>query len=177
MRCGEVAMTFTRSSAAVTIMLVVSLSSCTSADNQKVPMKNTITQQQANQQAEQYVHDAAAAVFSDAQLEILSAFEDSPCDDPTDNGPRGRVIASRNYWLNAIPTDKHADYVNALVQWWGSHDFAILTDDRPHYVWVENRTDGFRMAIQQTVTGPPRLSIGATSPCVWPNGSPEPGSS
>ncbi len=137
-------------------------------------MKNTITQQQANQRAEQYVHDAVSAVLPSAQLEMVSAFEDSPCDDPTDNGPRGRVIASRDYWLNNIPADKQADYVNALAQWWTQHNFAILTDDRPHYVWVENRADGFRIAIQQTVTGPTRLSLGATSPCVWPNGTPEP---
>jgi type II secretory pathway pseudopilin PulG len=167
-------MTFTRANMVITVVLAVVLSSCTSPGNQKVPMKNTITQQQANQRAEQYIRDAVSAVFPDAQLEILSAFEDSPCDDPTDNGPRGRIIASRNYWLNAIPADKHADYVNTLVQWWTQHDFTILTDDRPHYVWVENRVDGFRMAVQQTVTGPVRLSLGATSPCVWPNGTPAP---
>ena len=87
-----------------------------------------------------------------------------------------RIIASRDYWLNDIPNDRQADYVNALVQWWTEHDFAILTDKRPNdiYVWVENRRDGFRMAIQQTAVGPKRLSLGATSPCAWPNGTPEP---
>ena len=139
-------------------------------------MKNTITQQQASERAERYVRDAVAALSPAAQLELSGRFDDSPCDDPTDNGPKGRVIASVTYWLNDIPVDHQSEYVNTLFQWWSEHDFAVLTDNRATdiYVHVENRRDGFRMAVQQTAVGPKRLSLGATSPCVWPNGTPEP---
>jgi hypothetical protein len=159
-----------------TVALAMALSSCSSADNPKAAMKNTITQQQASERAERYVRDAVSALSPTAQLELSGRFDDSPCDDPTDNGPKGRVIASVTYWLNDIPVDRQSDYVNALFQWWSEHDFAALTDNRANdiYVHVENRNDGFRMAVQQTAGGPKRLSLGATSPCVWPNGTPEP---
>jgi hypothetical protein len=139
-------------------------------------MKNTITQQQAGERAERYIREAVAGLTPPARLEVLSSFDDSPCDDPTDNGPKGRVIASRGYWLNDISPDQHSTYVDDLVRWWSEHNFTVLTDNRPGnvYVWAENRHDGFRMAIQQTEIGPKRLSLGATSPCVWPNGTPEP---
>ncbi|MFL6140673.1 MAG: hypothetical protein ACJ72N_02235 [Labedaea sp.] len=139
-------------------------------------MKNTITQQQASERAERYIREAVAGLIPPARLEVLSSFDDSPCDDPTDNGPKGRVIASRGYWLNDISPDQHSAYVDDLVRWWSEHNFTVLTDNRPGnvYVWAENRNDGFRMAIQQTEIGPKRLSLGATSPCVWPNGTPEP---
>ena len=160
----------------ITAVLAVALASCTSANNPKAGMKNTITQQEANERAERYTRDAVSALLPAPQLEVLSHFEDSPCVDPTDHGPKGRVIASRSYWLNDIPIDRQAEYVDALVEWWSKHDFAVLTDGRPNetYVLVENRRDGFRMSVQQTVVGPKRLSLGATSPCVWPNGTPEP---
>ena len=166
-------MNTTRALTIITAAITVALSSCTS--NPKAAMKNTITQQQAIERAEEYVRQVVSAVSPAAQPELSGQFDDSPCDDPTDNGPTGRVIASRDYWLNDISADRQADYVNTLVQWWSEHDFAILTDKRPNdtYVWVENRRDGFRMAVQQTAVGPKRLSLGATSPCVWPNGTPE----
>ena len=39
-------------------------------------------------------------------------------------------------------------------------------------MWVENNTDGFRMRVTASDGG--RLILIATSPCVWPNGTPEP---
>lgn len=39
-------------------------------------------------------------------------------------------------------------------------------------VTVENRENGFRMSLQESSQGD--LSIGASSPCVWPDGTPAP---
>jgi hypothetical protein len=66
------------------------------------------------------------------------------------------VIASVTYWVNDIPVDRQSDYVNAPFQWWSEHDFAALTDNRTNdiNVHVENRNDGFRMAVQQTAVDP-----------------------
>jgi hypothetical protein len=165
-----------RSITTIATALAVLLSSCTSPENPKVAVKNTITQQQAVERVEQYIREVVTALAPRARLEVLYGSDGSACDDPTDNGPRGRVIASRSYWLRDIPAEKNEEYVTAIVHWWTEHDFGILTDDRPNdvYVWAENRRDGFRMSVQQTATGPPQLSLGATSPCVWPNGTPEP---
>lgn len=53
-------------------------------------------------------------------------------------------------------------------------NFVGQIDKRPTENWVsvENRTDGFSMSVQESVQGD--LSLGATSPCVWPNGTPAP---
>lgn len=160
----------------VTVGMVAIAATLLSGCGNGAEMRSTITQQQASERAEQYIRETVSALSPSARLELSRRFDDSPCDDPTDNGPKGRVIASSVYWLNDIPADRQSEYVDALVRWWSEHDFAILTDKRPNdtYVLVENRRDGFRMSVQQTVVGPQRLSLGATSPCVWPNGTPEP---
>ncbi|WP_083753627.1 hypothetical protein [Actinosynnema sp. ALI-1.44] len=137
-------------------------------------MKNTITQQEANNRAEKYTQDAAASLTPPPRLEPLSRFDDTECDDPSDNGPLGRVYASRRYWLRDVPRERNAEVAEALVRWWTSHDFVVLSDKRPRENWisVENKNDGFSMSIQESVNGD--LSLGATSPCVWPNGTPAP---
>jgi hypothetical protein len=53
-----------------TVALAMALSSCSSADNPKAAMKNTITQQQASERAERYVRDAVSALSPTAQLEL-----------------------------------------------------------------------------------------------------------
>jgi hypothetical protein len=88
-------------------------------------MRNTITQGEANAFAESYTRDAATSVVPAPRLELLSRFEDSPCDDPTDHGPRGRVFASRTYWLRDVPKERNPDVVNDLVRWWQAHNFRI----------------------------------------------------
>lgn len=141
----------------IATVLLVAMSSCTTSNDSEAPMKNTITQQQANERVEQYVRDAVATISPTARLEVLGGSRDFPCDDPTDNGPKGRITASRDYWLQDLPADKHNDYIDALIEWWKEHNFALLRDDRPKdsYVTAENRQDGFRMGIKGTVTGPP----------------------
>jgi hypothetical protein len=160
----------------IAITTAVTVASCSSPDNPEVPVKNTITQQQAIERVDQYIRDAVAAIAPGAQLEVVYGSDDSACDDPTDNGPKGRITVSRDYWLNDLLPEKHNEYIDALKQWWQEHDFRLMRDDRPGdiYVTAENRQDGFRMGIEGTVTGPPRLSLGASSPCVWRNGTPEP---
>jgi hypothetical protein len=159
---------------AACVALVAALASC--GPEQGVPMKNTITQQQANERVERYVQDAASTLPTSVRLELAASQEALDCSDPTDGGPRGRVTASRGYWLRDLPREQNAEHINALVQWWKDHGFVVLTDSRPkdNYVWVENPADSFRMSIQETVDDPRQLTLGATSPCVWPTGSPAP---
>jgi hypothetical protein len=137
-------------------------------------MKNTITEEEATQRAEDYVRQAMEALPPEARLEVLSGTSSGPCDDPTDNGPRGRVTVGNIYWVRGLPAESNPQYFDSMVRWWTDHDFAILTDKRPqsNYVWVENKRDGFRMAFRDNPKG--ELALGADSPCVWPNGTPEP---
>jgi hypothetical protein len=131
---------------------------------------NTITQQEANNRAEQYVRDAVTAVSPAPRLEPLAHEEAGDCSDPTDGGPRGRVLANRSHWLRDIPQGNNPAVVDALAKWWSDHNFTVLTDERPKYVQVENKDDGFRMYVQESAQG--GLTLGVTSPCVWPNGTP-----
>lgn len=158
--------------ALVVVMLVLVLTSCDS-DGGKQPV-NTITQQEANNRVEQYVRDAVSALSPAPRLEPLGHEEAGDCSDPTDRGPGGRVLANRSHWLRDIPRENNPAVIDTLMKWWSEHNFAVLNDERPksNYVHVENRSDGFRMYVQESAQG--SLSLGATSPCVWPNGTPGP---
>jgi hypothetical protein len=144
------------------------LASCSSSDG---PV-NTITQLEANTRAEKYIRDAVAGLQPAPRLELLAKFEDSPCDDPTDRGPQGRVFVSWAYWLRDLPVQQNPQVIDAVVKWWTDHGFVITGDKRPqaNLVFAENKADSFRMSIQESSDG--ELSLGTDSPCVWPNGTP-----
>ncbi|WP_245959860.1 hypothetical protein [Prauserella flavalba] len=90
-----------------------------------------------------------------------------------DDGPRGRYEISKIYWLNGLPSERNAEFVDALYEHWVANGFRVLSDQRAadgKFVSVENAGDAFRMSVKQTVEGD--LSLGASSPCVWPDGVP-----
>jgi len=157
----------------VVIVAAVAVVSC-SSPKPEVPVKNTITRQEANDRVDKYISDSVTSLAPSPRLEPLGREDAGDCSDPTDNGPLGRVIASRDYWLRDVPKSRNAEVVASLVRWWQDHDFVVRNDDRPKENWVlvENRVDGFRMSVQESSQGD--LSLGATSPCVWPNGTPAP---
>jgi hypothetical protein len=135
-------------------------------------MRNTITINEAETRVEQYFRDALAVLPEQARAEV-SLIHTVDCDDPDDNGPKGRKIASVSYQIQNLQPQKYPDYVADLERWWLDHDFQVLDDERPTYesIWVENTGDGFRMRIEANKVG--ELYLGATSPCVWPDGTPE----
>lgn len=136
-------------------------------------MHNTITVQQAEQRVEEYFREALAVLPPQARPEpgLIDTYD---CDDPTDNGPTGRKIASVDYQIHDLPPEENPKYVADLERWWRDHNFRILDDERPkrESIWVENNSDGFRMRVTSSAKG--RLVLIATSPCVWPDGTPEP---
>jgi hypothetical protein len=130
-------------------------------------MPNTITVKQAEQGAEEYFRKALA-VLPDKARPVVGLIHTYPCD----NGPEGRMIASVDYEILDLPRDSYSDYVSELERWWRDHDFRILDDERPteESVWVENNDDGFRMRVTASKGG--KFILIATSPCVWPDGTP-----
>ena len=136
-------------------------------------MSTTITVERAEQRVEEYFRQALAVLPSQARPEV-GLIHTVECDDPTDNGPKGRKIASVDYQIHDLPPDEYPGYVADLERWWRDHDFRVLDDERParESIWVENTHDGFRMRVKANDVG--ELFIIATSPCVWPNGTPEP---
>lgn len=158
----------------VLMSLLVSLVAALMAScGMEAGVRNTITISEAETRAEKYFRDALAELPRQARAEV-SLIQTSECDDPTDNGPKGRKIASVSYQIHDLPPGEYPKYVDDLERWWLDHSFRILDDERPDYetIWVENKDDGFQMRILGNKVG--ELFLGATSPCVWPSGTPEP---
>lgn len=153
----------------VLVSLIIALVTSCAAE---AGMSNTITIEEAQTRVERYFRDALAVLPDQARPEV-SLIHTVDCDDPDDNGPKGRKIASVNYQIRNLAPQKYPDYVADLERWWRDHGFRVLDDERPTYesIWVEKTDDGFRMRIQGNRAG--ELYLGATSPCVWPNGTPE----
>lgn len=138
-------------------------------------MRNTITEQQAVQRVQDNIRAAVTQLPPTARLE-QQLTDSAPCDDPTDNGPKGRVTASTTYQVHELLPDQYPHFFDLLRDWWQRNNYRVLDDSRlsptDMYLWVENNHDGFRMALQSNDNG--GLFITASSPCVWPHGSPEP---
>ncbi len=147
------------------LLLVLLIAACGSTP------PNTITVRQAEQRVEDYFRQALAVLPAQARPEVglIDTYE---CDDPTDNGPKGRKIASVDYQIHDLPQAEYPEYIAQIERWWRDHDFRVLDDERPkrESIWVENNNDGFRMRVTASKGG--KFILIATSPCVWPDGTP-----
>lgn len=120
----------------------------------------SMTESDAYDRVASYVQRAAMALPKDTSLEAASAPSSVVCK----GEPSGRVMVTGTYWIRGLADDdKHFD---TLLTWWEGHGFKLLDDLRPerHYVWVENKTDGFRMSLRDNDKG--ELLLGAESPCL-----------
>lgn len=132
----------------------------------------TLTKEEAATRAEKHIRHTVAALPVEPSLRLQddSSIE---CQEPTDDGPRGRYEVGKTYWLDDLPAERNAEFVDILYEYWVDNGYRVLSDKRSSsdkYVWVENKEDSFRMSVQQSVKGD--LSLGAASPCVWPDGAP-----
>jgi hypothetical protein len=119
-----------------------------------------VSESAAYDRVESYVRRAATALPDDARLEAATQPSSVACK----GQPLGRVTVVTTYFVRDIAyADKHVD---AMLRWWQAHDFEVLDDLRPerHYIWVQNKTDGFRMSLRDTQNGD--LLLGAESPCL-----------
>lgn len=138
----------------------------------------TLDEARATERLEQHLA-AAVAVLEPTPRLTPASFLTTPCDDPTDHGPLGRVQVSRSYWLDGAG----ATAVDALYEHWTRAGYRVLEDGRHRTVldadgrpgpaprlWVEHDGDGFRLTLYANRGGD--LSLAATSPCIWPAGQP-----
>ncbi|MDV6011830.1 hypothetical protein F8178_04950 [Haloechinothrix sp. LS1_15] len=133
-------------------------------------MEPTITEEQARDRAEQHLHDAIAALPDQPSLRQLSDYSDA-CTDPTDGGPQGRYQVGMTYWLDDLPKEKNREYLDVLYAHWEANNYRIRGDRRDRgSIYVEHNDDAFRMSIRTSDEGD--LSLGASSPCIWPEGTP-----
>lgn len=133
---------------------------------------STLTIEQARERAQQHIDSAVAALPVTPEL-TLHRDDELECTDPDDKGPAGRHQVGRTYWLDEVPAERNAEIVDTLHDHWTSGGFRVLADQRSagdRFVSVEHGDDAFRMSVQQSKDG--SLSLGASSPCVWPDGEP-----
>ena len=83
------------------------------------------------------------------------------------------MVANRSYQVLGLDPQEIPSYFGMLRTWWQANDFRVL-DDKPvnEFLWVENSTDSFQMTLKANSKG--GIFLLAGSPCVWPNGTPEP---
>jgi hypothetical protein len=159
----------------VSAAVLVTLAACGDGNTGSgAGMHPTITAEQAKQRVVDYAQHIFAILPSPAVLVKQGDGIDS-CDDPTDNGPKGRVVPFGEYKITELPPDQYNHYFDLLRTWWTGHNFRVLDDARrPNdlYLWVENNADGFRMAVQTNDLG--EFYLTSSAPCVWPNGTPTP---
>lgn len=132
----------------------------------------TLTKEEASQRADEHIQRAVAALSADPSLSLLddSAME---CQDPTDNGPQGRYEVRKSYRLDKIPQERNSEVIDTLYRYWKTNNYRILDDyrsDDDMFVSIEHNGDAFRMSVIQNDAG--ELIVGASSPCVWPDGVP-----
>jgi hypothetical protein len=134
--------------------------------------EQTMNQDEAAERVQEHIDNAVAALPEGLDLTPVGDVNFAACDDPTDGGSTDRVTVGRSYWLDGLPVEDNEASIDLLHEYWTANGYRVLTDSRPDdvFVSVENEEDSFRMSVQSSVQG--SLSIGASSPCVWPEGAP-----
>ncbi|MFC9255900.1 hypothetical protein [Amycolatopsis thailandensis] len=153
----------------VSAMLLLCVASCGSP--QEADMGNTISIQEANQRLESYIQQAKSALPASAVLVLRGQSKEAPCDDPSDNGPKGRVVADRGYQVTGLAAAGVSEYFSALRSWAQNNNYQVLQEKQnPQYLWLEKRDDGFRLALDSNESG--ELYLNGSTPCVWRDGTP-----
>ncbi|HEU5156364.1 MAG TPA: hypothetical protein VFU43_05155 [Streptosporangiaceae bacterium] len=141
--------------------------------------ETTMTEKQATARIEQLIQDTVAVLDPKPRLEIIESMsQPGSCVDPTDQGSPDRTVVSHSYWMRDIPRSRNGDIGQQAKRYWESKGYKItkfdgLNTNEPN-INGYTQSDEFLFSIETNVDGD--LNIGATSPCIWPNGTPEPSS-
>lgn len=159
------------------LLAVLFAAGCTGKDTSVQP---TATQAEAVQRVEQLVQESAGHLPTGATLKFSDGHDDMPCDDPSDNGPAGRIFVEHRYTIQvpAGTTLKADDVIPPLVAFWQQRGYRVRTDLRtqadPKYA-VET-SDGYTVVVDGYDRGSyADFTLTGSSACIWPNGTPSAG--
>ncbi|MEV0589527.1 hypothetical protein [Nonomuraea sp. NPDC050310] len=131
----------------------------------------SFTQQQALARVEQLIRDTAAEVTPRPRLELVPyGTEAEEC--PSDAEANGRVTVNRAYWLRDVPRAdllRVSRQVRAAWERQGHRLIAAGDGDNPD-LSGESQPDRYTLAL--TWADGDQLYLAATSPCIWPDGTP-----
>lgn len=139
--------------------------------------KPTINQQHATDLAEQILRDTVDAITPRPELEVYQPGSGAgPCLINPDDTSDKRVQVSLTYWLRGIPVTDNASVAQQVLNYWKHEGYAItdthgLGTNAPEISGVTPWSD-FLIALETSSNG--AMSVIASSPCIWPKGTPPP---
>lgn len=136
-------------------------------------MEQTLNTEETVERLEEHIADSVSVLPETLELEPVGrVIKNASCDDPTDGGSPERVMAYRSYWLTGLPKEDNETNAELLHQYWINNGYAVSRDDRPDdmSIAVRKEDDAFSLALRSSADD--RLSISASSPCFWPEGTP-----
>lgn len=159
----------------VIVAVTAGLGGCTfGKDN--TGMQPTVTSREAADRVERLVKAAASQLPPEVRLEDPYRTESLPCDAPDDGGPEGRVIVESDYAVEGLAVSENRPaYFSTVQRFWEDQGYRILRFDKRGQMWemVYEDQDGYVLNLATSANGA-HMHIGAQSPCIWPNGTPEP---
>ena len=148
-----------------TILMVVV--ACGGGNN----MEPTTSLADAQATAQKAVKDAAAAVFPPGFTLQDQGPQPLNCTDSAGKAD-GRVLVGVSFWVDGPDRAQNNSYFDALKNWWSTHGWSLVKDKRPGDMFINASHDDYLMSLESTTDG--RLTIGASTPCVWRYGTPPP---
>lgn len=135
-------------------------------------MTETMTEDEAAERVQEHINGTLAVLPEEAELEARKGLLFAACDDPTDGGSKGRVTVSERSWVRGLPVEDNEANIDLMYEYWTNNGYQVLRDERSDSmtVTVEHEEDAFRVGIRVSNKG--SLSLGASSPCVRPDGEP-----
>ncbi|MEV7012634.1 hypothetical protein [Streptosporangium sp. NPDC051022] len=138
----------------------------------------TMTQVQALARVEQLIGETVAVITPKPRLDLdRPSLTPDNCLDPSDGGSKDRIVIDRGYYLRDIPKDQARKVAGQIKRYWeqqGHHIEGVS----PNGLTVAGRSRPDDFLLSLTSTGDDNvLLLGISSPCIWPNGTPEPSSS
>jgi hypothetical protein len=141
--------------------------------------EKTMTTLQVTSRIEQIIRDTVAGLNPKPQLKVIDYLSHpTTCIDPSDGGSPDRAVLTRHYRLSGIPNDRNGDIGRQVKTQWERKGYKINSADRleTNEPQITGHTQPDEFSISLTTNADGALAIGSTSPCFWPNGTPEPSS-
>ncbi len=149
------------------IASVATLSGCGN-NGEEAGMESTMTIREAVAQVDSYMEGARAALGQGTKFTQDFRKDNVECDNP--DGPSAQVFATRKARVIHLSESQPEEIFDSIRKWWNKNNFRE-TDSEEDVLYAKNHSNGFRMSIETNPKG--EYHMGFSSPCVWPNGTPE----
>ncbi len=163
--------------AAAAAVAVVTLAGCSGGSGGTVA--KTMNQQEAAATAENIIRSTAATLHPQPGLDFDPSLGNDAIQCLAEELPDASkmVTVDRTAWLRGIPDGQQVNIANQVKAYWRQQGYVIGTaanfdQGKPEITGYTPHKDPFEVfTFSLTTASNGWISIGATSPCVWPNGT------